>query len=146
VQLVALAHDTPVAALAPKATVVAPGVVLKPVPPMSTLVPPAAGPEVGAMLLTVGAAMYVNRSAALTALVWPPTVTRTSTVPLPAGLVAAQMVALAHDTPVAAVAPKATVVVPGAVLKPVPVIVIAVPPAAGPEAGATLLTVGAGAV
>jgi hypothetical protein len=80
------------------------------------------------------------------ALVWLATVTRTSTVPAAwAGLVALQLVVVAQDTAVAAVAPKATVVAPGDVLNPVPVIVTAVPPAAGPLLGAMLLTVGAGA-
>ncbi len=46
--------------LTPKATLVVPGAVAKPVPLMVTAVPPAAGPLVGAMLLTVGAATYVN--------------------------------------------------------------------------------------
>ena len=80
------------------------------------------------------------------ALVWLATVTRTSTVPAAwAGLVALQLVVVAQDTPVAALAPNATVVAPGVVLNPVPEIVTAVPPAAGPLVGAMLLTVGAGA-
>ncbi len=61
-----------------------------------------------------------------------------------AGLVAVQLVVVEQDTPVAP-APKATVVAPGVVLNPVPVIVMLVPPAAGPELGAIALTVGAGA-
>jgi hypothetical protein len=51
---VALLTTTPVAALAPKWTAVAP---VKLVPVMVTLVPPAAGPDVGLMPVTVGAAM-----------------------------------------------------------------------------------------
>ena len=62
-----------------------------------------------------------------------------------AGLVAAQLVVVEQDTAVPAFAPKVTVVAPGDVLNPVPVIVIEVPPAIGPLVGAMLLTVGAGA-
>ena len=144
-QLVVVEQDTAVAAVAPNATVVAPGVVLNPVPLIATLVLPAAGPELGAIELTVGAgARYVNWSATLVALVWPPTVTLTSTVPAAwAGLVAVQLVVVEQDTAVAAPAPKATVVAPGVVLNPVPVIVTAVPPAVGPLVGAMLLTAGA---
>jgi hypothetical protein len=79
------------------------------------------------------------------ALVWLATVTRTSTVPLPAGLVALQLVVEAQETLLAGLAPNATVVAPGDVLNPVPLIVTAVPPAAGPLVGAMLLTVGAAA-
>ena len=71
----------------------------------------------------------------------PPVVTVTLTVPLPAGEVAVQEVAV-QDTPVAAVPPKAT-------LPPVrldPATVTAVPPLAGPVAGETPVTVGAGGV
>ena len=86
----------------------------------------------------------MKRSAALVALVIPATVTVTSTTPLPAGLVALQLVVLAQLTPLAAVAPKRTVVAPAVVLKPVPVIVTTVPPPAGPLVGVIALTVGAG--
>ncbi|MNM85398.1 hypothetical protein D3C81_975110 [compost metagenome] len=82
----------------------------------------------------------MNWSAALVALVPPVVVTRTSTVPLPAGAVAVICVALLTVTPVAAVAPKVTAVVP---LKPEPVIVTVVPPVVGPEVGEMLLTTGA---
>ena len=92
----------------------------------------------------VEAEAYVNWSAALVALVWPPTVTLTSTVPVPDGLVALQVVVLAQVTAVPAAAPKPTVVVPAVVLKPVPVIVTAVPPAAGPLVGLIPVTTGAG--
>ena len=74
--------------------------------------------------------------------VWPDTVTLTSTVPVPAGLVAVQVVVELQETPVAALPePKATVV--PVVANPVPVIVTAVPPEAGPEVGLILVTVGA---
>jgi hypothetical protein len=53
-----------------------------------TVVPPVAGPEAGIMLVTVGAGMRVNWSDADVADVPPGVVTRTSTVPVPAGAVA----------------------------------------------------------
>ena len=67
-------------------------------------------------------------------------VTRTSTVPVPAGAVAVIWVALLTVKPVALVAPKRTAVAP---LKFVPVMVTVVPPVAGPDVGEMLLTVGA---
>jgi hypothetical protein len=89
--------------------------------------------------------MYVNSSAGLAGLAPPGPVTVTSTVPptfeeLPAGEVAVIEVAEFTVTPVAALPPKATV---SPAAKFVPVTVTVVPPAAGPEAGATALTVGA---
>ena len=69
------------------------------------------------------------------------TVTVTVTAPAPpAGVVAVIEVLLTTTTLVAAVLPNFTV---APVAKLVPVIVIAVPPAAGPSFGVTLLTVGA---
>jgi hypothetical protein len=70
-------------------------------------------------------------------------VTLTFTTPLPAGLVAVQLLVLAQLTPVAAVAPKRTLVAPAVVLKPLPASVTSVPPVLGPLAGLTLVTVGA---
>ena len=88
---------------------------------------------------------YVNSSAGLTALVAPGPVTVTSTVPptsweLPAGEVAVIDVAETTVTPDAPAPPKATES-PDA--KFAPVIVTAVPPDTGPEAGEILLTAGA---
>ena len=72
--------------------------------------------------------------------VCPLTVTATVTAPaLPAGVVAVMLVPLKTTTFVAAVPPNVTV---APVAKFVPVIVTAVPPAAGPLFGDTLLTVG----
>jgi hypothetical protein len=108
------------------------------------VVPPDAGPLAGETALTVGApaeAPYVNRSAELVVLVPPGPVTVTSTVPDPAGEVAVIDVAELTVTPVAVPLPKATVL-PAA--KFVPVTVTVVPPDAGPLAGETALTVGAG--
>jgi hypothetical protein len=65
----------------------------------------------------------------------------TSTVPVvPAGEVAVIDVAELTMTPVAAVAPNLTAVTP---LKPVPVMLTLVPPAADPDPGLTAVTVGA---
>ncbi|MNM52519.1 hypothetical protein D3C81_635980 [compost metagenome] len=69
----------------------------------------------------------------------PVVVTRTSTVPVPAGAVAVICVALLTVKPVAAVAPNVTAVAP---VKRVPVMMTEVPPAAGPAVGDRLLTVG----
>jgi hypothetical protein len=67
-------------------------------------------------------------------------VTVTVTAPaLPAGVVAVMLVLLTTATLVAAALPNVTV---APVAKFVPVIVTAVPPAAGPLFGDTLLTVG----
>ena len=66
-------------------------------------------------------------------------VTLTSTVPVPAGEVAVIWVAELTVKPVAAVAPKVTVVAP---VKLVPVMVTVVPPVAGPNVGEIELTVG----
>src|SRR5437763_1901471 len=76
------------------------------------------------------------------ALVRPATVTVTSTAPLPAGLVALQLLVDAHETAVAAAAPKRTIVAPADVLNPVPLTVTTVPPAAEPVFGDSPLTVG----
>ena len=76
-------------------------------------------------------------------LVSPLMITVTSTSPLPAGLVAVQVV-VAQLTPVAGTPPKATRVVPAVVLKFVPLIVTTVPPAAGPLVGLIPVTVGTG--
>jgi hypothetical protein len=126
----------PVAAVPPNCTAVAP---VNPVPVMVTEVPPATGPEAGATEVTVGAGIQVNWSAAPVALVPPGVVTRTSTVPVPAGAVAVMEVAEFTVKPVAGAAPKVTAV---AAVKLVPVIVTEVPPAAGPEVGDIDVTAG----
>jgi hypothetical protein len=126
----------PVAGVAPNVTAVAP---LKLVPVIVTDVPPVAGPEVGDIDVTVGAATYVNWSAAEVADVPPIVVTRTSTVPVPAGEVAVIDVAELTVKPVAGVAPNVTAVAP---VKPVPVMVTDVPPAVGPDVGEIEVTVG----
>ena len=127
------------AAVAPKVTAVA---AVKPVPVMVTEVPPAVGPALGATELTVGTgAIKVKWSAEDVAEVPPVVVTVTSTTAAAcAGEVAVIWVAEATVKPEAAVVPKWTAVAP---VKLVPVMVTEVPPAVGPEVGATELTVGA---
>jgi hypothetical protein len=138
-----VAQETLLAGLAPKATVVAPGDVLNPVPLIVTAVPPAVEPLVGTIALTVGAgARYVKQPAQVPdcASVF---VTVTLTAPAAwTGVVAVIDVALPTTTLVAALPPIVTV---APAPKPVPVIVTAVPPAVEPLVGAIALTVGAGA-
>jgi hypothetical protein len=140
VRLVALVNVTLVAAVPPKLTVEA---LVKLVPVMVTEVPPAVGPEVGVNPVTVGVAalVKVKTSAGVVALVWPASVTVTSTGPTAwAGDTAVRLVALLKVTLTAAVPPKLTV---EALVNPVPVIVTEVPPAVGPEVGLSPVTVGA---
>ena len=85
----------------------------------------------------------MNLSASLTALDLTPTVTTTSTIPEPAGLVAVQAVVLLQETFAAGFAPKLTEVPD--VLKFVPLMVTTVPPAVVPEVGLSPVTVGTGA-
>ncbi|BBH18908.1 hypothetical protein Back11_02530 [Paenibacillus baekrokdamisoli] len=127
-----------VAAVAPNVTAVAPD---RFVPVNVTLVPPDVGPDDGEMLVIVGAAMYVNWSAADVVDVPPVVVTLTSTVPaLPAGAVAVICVAEFTVKPVAAVAPNVTAVAPD---RFVPINVTVVPPDVGPDVGEMLVIVGA---
>jgi hypothetical protein len=84
-------------------------------------------------------AVYVKSSAAVSALVPDALVTRTLTVPLPAGLVAVHWFAVAQTTLVPALAPKATPVTP---VKFEPVIVTTVPPPVGPNIGPIFVTTG----
>ncbi|MNL60507.1 hypothetical protein D3C87_1843240 [compost metagenome] len=82
----------------------------------------------------------MNWSAAEVALLPPAVVTRTSTVPDPAGAVAVIWVALLTVKAAADVAPKVTAVAPE---KLVPLMVTVVPPAEGPLVGEIDVTVGA---
>ncbi|MGY4359591.1 hypothetical protein ACVW0J_006084 [Bradyrhizobium sp. i1.7.7] len=83
----------------------------------------------------------MNWSAADVADVPPAVVTRTSTVPVPAGDVAAIWVAELTVKPAAAVAPNVTAVAP---VKLVPVMITLVPPPPGPDVGVIEVMVGAG--
>ena len=139
VMVVLLTTVTPVAAVLPRVTV-APATKLVPV--IVIAVPPVVRPVFGNTLLTVGAVkLYVN--AFDSAPLCPPgLVTVTFTVPAePAGVVAVIVVLLTTVTPVAALPPRLTV---APATKLVPVIVMAVPPVVEPDAGVTLVTVGAG--
>ncbi len=113
---------------------------MKPVPVMVTLVPPAAGPELGLTFEIAGAATKVNSSLALTGLVPFGVVTVTSTSPgACAGAVAVIWVGVSTVKLAAGVTPKFTSVAP---VRSAPVMVTLVPPIAGPEPGLTLETVG----
>jgi hypothetical protein len=119
----------------PNLTAVAP---VKFVPVIVTAVPPAVEPPVGDTAVTVGTPAYVNLSAALTALEPPPVVTMMSTVPVPAGEVAAIVVSLTTKNPFS-MPPHVTAIAP---VNPEPVIVTPVPPAGGPTFGLTPVTTG----
>ena len=133
---VALTTTTSVAATPPTVTLLAP---VKLVPVMVIAVPPEVGPEVGLTLTMVGASTYVNAPVLVTV---PPTVvTMISLAPAcSAGVTAVMEVALTTFTLVAATPPTVTLLAP---VKLVPVMVIAVPPAIGPDDGLTLEIVGA---
>ena len=133
---VALTTTTLVAATPPTFTV-APATKFAPVIVIG--VAPVSGPLMGATVAMVGSATYVNPPVLVAV---PPTVvTATSFAPTtPAGVIAVIEVAVA-TTLVAATPPTFTVVVP--VIKFVPVMVNAVAPVSGPDAGNTLVIVGA---
>jgi hypothetical protein len=138
--VVLLTTVTPLAAPPPIVTV-AP--VAKPVPVIVTAVPPVIGPDVGDTPVTVGGGTYVKEFARVA--IWlSGLATLTPTRPdACAGVVAVIVAESTKVTPVAAVPPTLTV---APERKFVPLIVIAVPPAVGPDVGATLVIVGAGAL
>jgi hypothetical protein len=117
------------------------GVPVNPVPVTVTPVPPVAGPLFGATAVTVGAATYVNADA------FDPDcpsgfVTTTFAPPGdPAGVVQRKEVELSRASDEHAAPPTEAVGVP---VNPVPVTVMIEPPVAGPLAGVTSVTVGAG--
>jgi hypothetical protein len=114
---------------------------VKPVPLMATDVPPAAGPLVGEILVTVGIGTYVNWSAAEVALVPPGVIIVTSTVPVPAGEVAEMLVS---EFTIKLTATMVSNLTPAAPLNPEPLIVMEVPPSAGPLFGEMEDTIGTG--
>jgi hypothetical protein len=134
-KVVALVKWTEAAAVAPNVTV---DVAVKPVPVITTVVPPAIGPADGASEVIVGATSKVK----LVLVPKPPgVVTFTWTGPDAWALVLAfKVVALVKWTEAADVAPNVTVDV---AVKFVPVITTVVPPAIGPADGASEVTVGA---
>jgi hypothetical protein len=110
------------------------------VPVMVTLVPPAFGPKLGLTPVTVAASWYRNWSLGEVAEVPPALATITSTVPAdPAGDVAVIVLAEFTVNEVAGAEPKVTAEAP---VKPEPVMVTRVPPASGPTTGRTAVTVG----
>jgi hypothetical protein len=148
VQLVVELHVTAVPGVVPKSIVSADAVVEKPVPVMVTVVPPVTAPEVGLMAVTVGAgATKVNTSAALVADVPPTTLTLTSCGPaLSGGVVKVHVVVEAQEAFPSIEIPPLKVAVVSVVEKPVPVMVMTVPPAVAPEVGLMAVTVGGAGV
>jgi hypothetical protein len=143
--VVVLTTDTFVAAL-PSTLTVVPLEMKKLVPVIVTAVPPAVGPDAGVTPVTVGGGgtTYVNAFANVPLCV-SGFVTVTLTGPAAcAGVFEVKILVLLTTVmmPVTTM-PSILTVAPAA--KPVPVIVSAVPPAIGPDVGATLVTVGAGA-
>ncbi len=134
------------AGVEPKLTAVAP---VNAEPEIVTLVPPPSGPAAGLTLDTAGAVVfgeettrYEKWSEAPLAEVPPGVVTVTSTVPAdPAGTVAVIELLELTTTDVAGLPPTMTAVPD---VKPVPVIVIDVPPLVAPALGETLVTDGTG--
>ncbi len=111
------------------------------VPVMVTLVPPALGPTLGLTPVTVAASWYRNWSLGEVPEVPPALATITSTVPAdPAGDVAVIVLAELTVNEVAGAEPNVT---PETPVKPEPVMVTRVPPASGPTIGRTAVTVGA---
>ena len=107
------------------------------VPVMVIAVPAVSGPDGGDTLEMVGSATYVNALALVA--VPPMVVTSTLCAPaVPVGVLAVMVVAELVKT-VAAIPPTFTLVAP---VKLVPVIVMVVPAASGPDAGETLVIVG----
>src|SRR5438309_2383137 len=104
--LVALTTTTVVAAAPPTVTV-APAT--KPVPVRVTAVPPAVGPLLGAIDISVGGATYVNPAASVA--LWPSelVITTAAGPALPAGVLAVMLVALTTTTAVAGMPPTVTV-------------------------------------
>jgi hypothetical protein len=111
---------------------------------MVTVVPPAAGPEIGEMLLTVIEDVPKLKALARVALAPSGLVTATLTDPAACpGVVALSWVELTKETLDAGLPPKETV---APLVKLDPVTVTVVPPVVAPEFGETLLMVGEVAV
>src|SRR5436305_517947 len=93
--MLVLVQPTAVALCPPKVTVVAPGVVLNPVPITMTTVPPAAGPAAGPSCVTDGntvkGSVFVDPAMVVTLMVPSP-------IGIPSGTTAVQEVADMHDT------------------------------------------------
>jgi hypothetical protein len=134
---VTLLYDTLVAAVEPKTTVEEDE---KLVPEISTTVPPPVEPVFGLIEVTCVADVYVKLSAATLSDVPPRFVTRTSTVPVPAGKFAVIWVELFTVKDVALFDPKVTA---ETFVKPVPVITTPIPPASAPTEVLRPVTVGA---
>ena len=135
VRLVADCTTTLVAATPPTVTFVAP---VRSVPAIVIAVKPVVGPVFGVTVEIVGGVTNVNP---LTSVAVPPAVvTLTLLIPAaPAGVTAVIVVELTRTIFVASTPPTFTLVVP---VRPVPVIVIGVPPRVDPALGVTVEIVG----
>ena len=122
--------------LVPKVAVAPP--MTNPVPVIVTAVPPASGPLSGVTAVSVGPNR--NWSATLVADVPAPVVALTSTVSEPVPVDRCTRGGGVTGDRVAAMAPKATAMLPGT--NPLPVTETEVPPAAGPTLGLSPVTVG----
>ena len=111
---------------------------VSPVPEIVVVVPPPGGPTEGPIDVIVGGPK-LNWSERPAALCPAGLVTVTSTVPLPAGDTAVQVLGLVQDTPVAGVEPNIT---EESAVNPVPLMVTVVPPAADPAVGLIPVTPG----
>ena len=134
---VTLLYDTLVAAVVPNTTVEEDE---KLVPEISTTVPPPVAPVFGLIEVTLVADVYVKSSAETFEDIPPGVVTRTLTVPVPAGKFAVIRVELFTVKDVALFEPKVT---DETFVKPVPVITTPIPPASAPSEVLRLLIVGA---
>ncbi len=113
-----------------------------PVPVIVTTVPPATGPEVGLIVVTVGAGVpYVYPFTAVAVWLSGFVITTFAGPAAPAGLTNVSVPAVSTVTDVAALPPTVTA---APVWNPVPVIVTRVPPPVGPNDGFRLVIVGAG--
>ena len=112
-------------------------------PRIVTFVPPFFGPNPGPTPDRLGAGTKLNLSALEVLEAPAAVVSSTSTSPdAVAGEVATQLVVDEQLTALARVEPNLTVVAPGLVKKPVPVMATRVPPATGPELGNIPVTLG----
>jgi hypothetical protein len=118
--------------------------VRKLVPEITTSVPPAMGPELGAMPVTVrsGGAIKLNPPAIVAFCPFELVTTTSAAPPMPTAMtgVVQTIFPLLNTVTFAQARPAIVTAVPAA--KPVPLIVMAVPPVVGPLLGAIPVTVG----
>ena len=115
----------------------------KPLPDSATEVPPSDVPDEGVTEFSVSAALYEKPSARVSDPFEFVTATSTLAPAVPAGVIHMMVVSSTVTTFVAAAPPKVTVFGPAPpAWKPLPEIITAVPPAAGPDEGMTVAMAG----